>query len=182
MMIHGGAWSIGGSGHLPPDQVTYLLEEGFAVVSPEYRLAPHVKLAECVEDLLDAYRFVQNGLNEVLKTELDVKRTCIMGWSAGGTGTLLLVSLFRLYLSSTVFKCLGGYNELTSREYDVQTDAILRNGLERPRAILPTYPKTDNQRGWSEPMQAFTDALTDEEKVALDKLMAEPVCTNYPIK
>lgn len=93
MMIHGGAWSIGGSGHLPPDQVTYLLEEGFAVVSPEYRLAPHVKLAECVEDLLDAYRFVQNGLNEVLGTELDVKRTCIMGWSAGGTGTFLLVSL-----------------------------------------------------------------------------------------
>jgi acetyl esterase/lipase len=92
MMIHGGAWSIGGSGHLPPDQVTYLLEEGFAVVSPEYRLAPHVKLAECVEDLLDAYRFVQNGLNEVLGTELDVKRTCVMGWSAGGTGTLLLVT------------------------------------------------------------------------------------------
>ena len=92
MMIHGGAWSIGGSGHLPPDQITYLLEEGFAVVSPEYRLAPHVKLAECVEDLLDAYRFVQNGLNQVLKTELDTKRTCVMGWSAGGTGTLLLVS------------------------------------------------------------------------------------------
>jgi hypothetical protein len=31
-------------------------------------------------------------------------------------------------------------------------------------------------------MRAFTDALTDEEKVALDKLLAKPVCTNYPIK
>jgi hypothetical protein len=107
MMIHGGAWSIGGSGHLPPDQVTYLLEEGFAVVSPEYRLAPHVKLAECVEDLLDAYRFVQTGLNQVLGTELDVKRTCVMGWSAGGTGTLLLVSFFHLLLSTTVYKFRG---------------------------------------------------------------------------
>lgn len=181
MMIHGGAWSIGGSGHLPPDQITYLLEQGFAVVSPEYRLAPHVKLAECVEDLLDAYRFVQNGLNQVLKTELDVKRTCVMGWSAGGTGTLLLVS--RLAFPCRLLPASSAGPHCTYISYICcQTDAIIRNGLERPRAILPTYPKTDNQQGWSEPMQAFTDALTDEEKVALDKLLAEPVCTNYPIK
>lgn len=176
MMIHGGAWSIGGSGHLPPDQVIYLLEQGFAVVSPEYRLAPHVKLAECVEDLLDAYRFVQHGLNEALGTELDVKRTCIMGWSAGGTGTLLLVSLSSAPIQD------AGETLLTFSSVWCQTDAILRNDLECPRAILPTYPKTDNERGWSEPMQAFTEALTDEEKVALEKLLAEPVCTNYPIK
>ena len=91
MMIHGGAWTIGGSGHLPPDQINYLLDEGFAVVSPEYRLAPHVTLRDCVEDLLDAYRWTTNDMNGALDVELDTSRTCVMGWSAGGTGTLLLV-------------------------------------------------------------------------------------------
>ena len=76
---------------------------------------------------------------------------------------------------------------LVTRHADIaiefpQTDAILRHGLTRPRAILPTYPKTDNERGWNEPMQAFLDQASDEEKADLTKLLAQPVCTNYPIK
>jgi acetyl esterase/lipase len=96
MMIHGGAWTIGGSDHLPPDQVNFLLARGFAVVSPEYRLLPHVKLDEAVDDLVDAYRWTLNDLCTATQTELDANSTCIMGWSAGGTGTLLLVRRIQL--------------------------------------------------------------------------------------
>ena len=95
MMIHGGAWTIGTSTHLPPDQITHLLAHNFIIVSPEYRLAPHARLLDSVQDLLDAYRWVLKDLRRELgmpvRREED-ERVCLMGWSAGGTGSLLLVS------------------------------------------------------------------------------------------
>lgn len=39
-MIHGGGFLIGGSHHIPIDQVEWFLEQGIAVVSNEYRLLP----------------------------------------------------------------------------------------------------------------------------------------------
>jgi acetyl esterase/lipase len=45
-MIHGGGFTIGGSHHVPVDQVRWFLERGIAVVSNEYRLLPqYVPLA-----------------------------------------------------------------------------------------------------------------------------------------
>jgi len=102
-MIHGGAWTIGTSSHLPPDQITHLLSHNFIVVSPEYRLAPHVKIVDSVEDLLDAYRWVLKNLRQELGMPAQRQgdeRVALMGWSAGGTGSLLLVSL-ACYLASS---------------------------------------------------------------------------------
>lgn len=46
-MIHGGGFTIGGSHHIPVDQVEWFLEQGVAVVSHEYRLLPqYVDLPE----------------------------------------------------------------------------------------------------------------------------------------
>lgn len=57
-MIHGGGFTIGGSHHIPVDQVEWFLEQGVAVVSHEYRLLPqYVGLPECAVPLLMHFVF-----------------------------------------------------------------------------------------------------------------------------
>ncbi|SCZ94988.1 BZ3500_MvSof-1268-A1-R1_Chr11-3g03526 [Microbotryum saponariae] len=70
---HGGAFSVGASSDLAHHQVRYLLSKGFAVLSPEYRLAPHVKQSACREDVLDAFIFYQTKLNDVLAKKVHLE-------------------------------------------------------------------------------------------------------------
>ncbi|CDZ98405.1 Carboxylesterase and related proteins [Phaffia rhodozyma] len=92
ILVHGGSWVIGASTDIQPDSVNYLLRAGIAVVSLEYRLAPQVKVVDCVQDCLDGYRFVTDGrlsiaLNQQLEQSqyrtLDLNKVSIVGYSAG---------------------------------------------------------------------------------------------------
>jgi hypothetical protein len=62
-----------------------------------------------------------------------------------------------------------------------QTNAIINNGLTRPQAVVPTYPKTNNEEGLAAPMEAYHTGLTDEEKAEIEPLFSQPVCTGYAI-
>jgi hypothetical protein len=44
------------------------------------------------EDNLDAYRWILNDMNKAIGEELDTQKIAILGWSAGGTSLLYLVS------------------------------------------------------------------------------------------
>lgn len=99
-MIHGGAWSVGASSDLAHNQVHYYLDNGYCCVSPEYRLCPHVKQADCRQDVLDAYAFVHDRLNGELEKASGGKaprvksnRVFATGGSAGGTASVALVSI-----------------------------------------------------------------------------------------
>jgi acetyl esterase/lipase len=85
--IHGGAL-ISGSRKSPPQNLLDLCrDEGYALVSIDYRLAPEVKLPEIIADVGDAFRWVRgDGAKEC---RLDPARVVVTGGSAGGYLTLM---------------------------------------------------------------------------------------------
>lgn len=55
------------------------------------------------EDNLDAYRWILNDMNAAIGEELDTGKVAILGWSAGGTSVLYLVSPLSLILVQPVY-------------------------------------------------------------------------------
>ena len=84
--IHGGALIMGSRTFVPRDLLDLCRNEGFAVVSLDYRLAPEVKLPAIIEDIQDAFRWLQS---QAPKLHLDPDRMVVAGGSAGGYLTLM---------------------------------------------------------------------------------------------
>ncbi|MBC7387254.1 MAG: alpha/beta hydrolase [Cryobacterium sp.] len=80
MSIHGGGWDSG-----EPDQLdgnyAALVEAGYTVISPAYRLAPGYRWPRQGEDVQDAYLWVVKNADRL---GLDADRFWVMGRSAGG--------------------------------------------------------------------------------------------------
>jgi len=55
---------------------------GWAIVSIDYRMLPGIVLADIVEDIQDAYQWIQNELPKLLK--VDLNHLTVFGQSAGG--------------------------------------------------------------------------------------------------
>jgi acetyl esterase/lipase len=85
--IHGGALIMGHRNGIHPGQLRFYLEEGYTVISIDYRLAPETRLPGIIEDLQDAYPWVvQEGPD---LWEIDPERVGVVGHSAGGYLTLM---------------------------------------------------------------------------------------------
>src|SRR5215470_11866247 len=85
--IHGGALISGNRRSVPQDLLDLCRDEGYALVSIDYRLAPEVKLPEVVADVEDAFRWLRgDGAKEC---HLDAGRVVATGGSAGGYLTLM---------------------------------------------------------------------------------------------
>ena len=87
LYIHGGALIVGHRGQVNPEQLGRFLKAGFALVSIDYRLAPETKLAELLEDVKDAHKWIREkgpGLFQI-----DPNRVVVVGGSAGGYLTLM---------------------------------------------------------------------------------------------
>lgn len=74
-LINGGREGIGRAGRM-------LLEEGFCVVSIDYRLAPETKMPGIYKDLTDAIQWIRENAGE--KFRGDASRLVVLGGSAGG--------------------------------------------------------------------------------------------------
>jgi acetyl esterase/lipase len=86
LYLHGGAWSQG----TKEEAVTALLpffSTGWAVVSPEYRLAPTDLAPAAVEDAVCVLRWVATQAGEY---GFDLRRLVVAGYSAGGHLALML--------------------------------------------------------------------------------------------
>ena len=59
LWIHGGALIVGTREWIPTDQLAAYLDAGFAVVAIDYRLAPETKLTAIIEDLGDAWAWLE---------------------------------------------------------------------------------------------------------------------------
>lgn len=112
--IHGGGL-IAGSRDMtsyPPQrqQVKRYLDEGFAVVAIDYRLAPETKLDNILQDVRDAVRWVRAkaGLLEV-----DPERVALVGHSAGA----FLAMLAGATEKPRAVVSLSGYGEITGEWY-----------------------------------------------------------------
>lgn len=84
--IHGGALIMGNRKSVPKNLLDLCRDEGYALVSIDYRLAPEAKLPAIVADVEDAFRWLHgDGAKEC---RLDTGRVVVTGGSAGGYLTL----------------------------------------------------------------------------------------------
>jgi acetyl esterase len=140
IIVHGGGWEAG-------DKVTYvtplfepLARAGFAWFSIDYRLTPHFRHQDQLEDLGEAIRFVRANAR---KFRIDERRIAILGESAGGQLVTQLASE-RADGIAAVVSFYGVYNFL-----DIATDAAPRSiparlfGItkldDQSRAVLRKY-------------------------------------------
>jgi acetyl esterase/lipase len=80
VFLHGGGWS-GGTRTTGPDFRRYFANDGFAMVSIEYRLTPSIAFPTNVEDVRTAVRWLKAN---AATHALDPDRICLWGTSAGG--------------------------------------------------------------------------------------------------
>src|SRR5205085_9243165 len=85
--IHGGALITGNRAGVPKNLLDLCRDEGYALVSIDYRLAPEVKLPEIISDLEDAFRWLREQGPKL--AHLDPHRLVVTGGSAGGYLTLM---------------------------------------------------------------------------------------------
>jgi acetyl esterase/lipase len=85
--IHGGALIMGNRAGVPKNLLDLCRDEGYALVSVDYRLAPEVKLPQIAADIDDAFRWLREDGPKLLK--IDPDRMVVAGGSAGGYLTLL---------------------------------------------------------------------------------------------
>src|SRR6187397_2407033 len=57
--IHGGALILGNRAGVPKNILDLCREEGYALISIDYRLAPEVKVPEIIADVEDAFRWIR---------------------------------------------------------------------------------------------------------------------------
>ena len=91
LWLHGGGMIFGSRRHLLEWQLQRYLDEGFAVVATDYRLAPEVGLEAIVGDVVEAHRWVTGaGAGQF---ELDGTRIALVGHSAGAYLALMAACL-----------------------------------------------------------------------------------------
>lgn len=82
VFIHGGALIMGSRKYIHPAQADLYLKAGYTVISIDYRLAPETKLPGIIEDLEDAFTWVNQKGPELFG--IDARRVAAVGHSAGG--------------------------------------------------------------------------------------------------
>jgi acetyl esterase/lipase len=85
--IHGGALIVGNRHGVPRNLVDLCRQEGYVLVSLDYRLAPEVKLPAIIADLKDALSWVRVKGPGLFHADPD--RIVVAGGSAGGYLTMM---------------------------------------------------------------------------------------------
>ncbi|HEY3340514.1 MAG TPA: alpha/beta hydrolase [Anaerolineae bacterium] len=88
LWLHGGALIFGDRTSLSPAEAQVYLNDGYTVVTADYRIAPETKLEAIVEDVQDAYRWLVRQGPALFN--IDPARIAVIGPSAGGYLTLLM--------------------------------------------------------------------------------------------
>jgi acetyl esterase/lipase len=111
--IHGGALINGHREGVSGRVRQWAKDNGCAMVSIDYRLAPETKLPGIIEDLEDAFKWIRGaGAKEF---HLDPKRVAVTGGSAGGC--LTLTAGYRVKPRPQVLLAFWGYGDLIGDWY-----------------------------------------------------------------
>ena len=110
--IHGGALINGTRKGIPSRLGRFAVQNDFALLSIDYRLAPETKMPLIIEDLEDAFKWMHKSHR---KLQLDVSKVAVAGGSAGGY--LTLTAGFRAMPRPTVLVSFWGYGDLIGDWY-----------------------------------------------------------------
>jgi len=111
--IHGGALINGHRAGVSGRVRNWARENGCALVSIDYRLAPETKLPGIIEDLEDAFKWIRG--EGAKQFHLDPKRVAVTGGSAGGCVTL--TAGYRVKPHPQVLLAFWGYGDLIGDWY-----------------------------------------------------------------
>jgi acetyl esterase/lipase len=133
--IHGGALITGNRASVPKNLLDLCRDEGYALVSLDYRLAPEVKLPEIAADVKDFFHWLRtDGAKEY---RLDPGRVVVTGGSAGGYLTLLAGSAVRP--RPTALVAYWGYGDVDGDWYTKPSDFY--------RRTVPLIDKAEAYKG-----------------------------------
>ncbi|MBM4761694.1 alpha/beta hydrolase [Bacillus sp. B15-48] len=80
--IHGGGLLWGTRGEIDENMIKLYTDNGFALFSIDYRLAPETKVVDILEDIKDALQWIE--LEGPKQFGIDAERIAVIGSSAGG--------------------------------------------------------------------------------------------------
>ncbi|MFI5377744.1 MAG: alpha/beta hydrolase fold domain-containing protein [Tepidisphaerales bacterium] len=103
--VHGGAWRVGSKAACPP---TFLLPNGYAAASIEYRFSDKAHFPAQIQDCQAAVRFLRANAG---KYNLDAKHIGVWGESAGGH----LAALLGTAGGTKAFSPVGGNEDQSDR-------------------------------------------------------------------
>jgi acetyl esterase/lipase len=145
MWIHGGALIFGNRKGIPPPFLAGLLEQGYVIVSIDYRLAPETKLPAIIEDVRDAWNWMRAQTRHL---GIDPDRIAIGGASAGGY--LTQMTGFCLSPRPRALVSYYGYGDIVGPWYSQPDDFYRRQPLvsrENALAAVGTAPVSDPPQG-----------------------------------
>jgi acetyl esterase/lipase len=111
--IHGGALITGSKAGVPKNLLDLCRDEGYALVSIDYRLAPEVKLPEIIADVEACFTWISKFGPKLLAVDPD--RMVIAGGSAGGYLTLTMGA--RLKEKPKALVAYWGYGDVDGEWY-----------------------------------------------------------------
>jgi acetyl esterase/lipase len=111
--IHGGALIMGHREGISGRVKQWAQQNGCALVSIDYRLAPETKLPAIIEDLEDSFRWIRG--KGAKQFHLDPKRVAVTGGSAGGYMTM--TAGYRVKPRPQVLLSFWGYGDLVGDWY-----------------------------------------------------------------
>jgi acetyl esterase/lipase len=111
--LHGGALVLGSRTGVPGQLLELCRQDGYALVSFDYRLAPEVKLPGIIADIEDAFTWLREQGPRLLY--IDPKHLVVAGGSAGGY--LTLMTGFRVMPRPTALVAYWGYGDVDGSWY-----------------------------------------------------------------
>src|SRR5262245_61321273 len=123
--IHGGALIMGNKNGVPRNLLDLCRDEGYALVSIDYRLAPEVKLPEIIADVEDAFAWIRKDGPKLFN--IDPTRMVIAGGSAGGYLTLTMGA--RLKEKPKALVAYWGYGDVDGDWYTKPSEHYRKSPL-----------------------------------------------------
>lgn len=146
--IHGGALIMGGRHGVPQRLLDLCREEGFVLVSIDYRLAPETKLPMIIEDVQDAFGWIRREGPK--RFRLDPGRLVVAGGSAGGY--LTMMTGFCVRPRPTALVAYWGYGDVDGPWYSRPS--------KHYRTVVPLISEKEARSGVGGKVLAGTDRNT----------------------
>jgi len=128
ILIHGGGWFAGSTGDFDATLIyDTLVNQGYAVVNMNYRLAPAAKYPAQLDDIDSVIVFLQKNQQ---KLQIDPTRICLLGRSSGGH-LALQYAYTRNHSNNikAVIDCFGIPDLVATDEMAVRLDTQIANFL-----------------------------------------------------